>query len=1024
MKHNTYLGLNPRIFKKPGRLILFVIVLLCYTGVFPRSPVKMARNYKVNTIAQQEVTGVVVDENGLPLPGVTVLIKGENRGTNTDMDGRFSLEAAPNDVLVTSYIGFESQEIAVNKKVVFNIVLKEQVGELDQVVVIGYGTTKKSDLTGSVSSLQSDDFNQGAQTSVNQLIQGRSAGVQITQSSSQPGGGFSVRVRGATSIGNNEPLYVIDGLPTEPINALNPSDIKSIEILKDASATAIYGSRGANGVILITTKQGKAGKIQVNYETYAGFQQVENRLDLLSAPEYTSFINGVFMDRGQEPVYTPEEITAIGEGTDWQDELFRAAEVQNHHFSVSGGSEETRFYASLNHYDQKGVVISSGIKRYAAKLNLSHTGEKFSFGMNLNTSVVQNDNIPLGNGLNISAGVIGSALQYDPTLPVFDENGDYTQSDNLDLNNPVALANTIRPSQETDRTFGTAFAQYEFLEGLSAKLNVGVDRSNSRRDVFTEPITKLGAQSNGEASISQSKNTSYLMELTSNYERDFGEDHALKALLGISYQEFNFEGFNARSQDLPSSQFETNNLGAGNKDTYNVGSNKNRNQLLSYIGRANYIYKDRYLLTGTIRADGSSRFGENNKYGYFPSVAVGWRLTNETFLENSETLSDLKLRASYGITGNQEIGNYTAISILGTVGDAVFNGNTATAIAPLTLPNPDLKWEETEQLDIGIDFGFFNNRLTGTADYYIKKTSDLLLRLPIPLTSGFPFTQANVGDTRNEGFEFLLESKNFVGDFRWSTSLNFSTNKNEVVSIGDLPRILQGNVRFLRDFTILRVGEPLNAYFGYQTDGVFSSQSEVDGSAQPGAQPGFVRFKDVTGDGVINPDDRVILGDPFPDFTVGLSNSFSYKGISLDVFFQGSFGNDLLNFSRIDSESPIQIIRNRQDYVLDRFSTDNVNSPNPSYTQILGDRAINDRVVEDASYVRLKNLRLGYNFPELNIKGISRLGVFATAQNVFTITDYSGFNPDVNSFGTSNIQLDYNSYPLARTITLGFNIGF
>ena len=1005
-----------------GRLCHFFLLLLAVNTSI--SMYASVDTKDASIFVQQSITGTVLDQNGQPIPGASVTLQGTTKGTVTDFDGNFTIEASSGDTLEVSFVGFQSQEIAITNQTSLNITLTEDVESLSEVVVIGYGSVKKSDLTGSVSSLQSDDFNQGAQTSANQLIQGRSAGVQITQSSAQPGGGFSVRVRGATSIGaGNEPLYVIDGLPAAPINALNPSDIQSIEVLKDASATAIYGSRGANGVILITTKQGKTGKLQVNYETYAGFQQVENKLDLLSGPEYASFINGVLTDNGDMPRFTPEELSAIGAGTDWQDELFRTAKVQNHQFSVSGGNEDTKFYASLNYYNQEGVVISSGIKRYTAKVNVSHTGERFNFGINLNTSVVQDDNVRLGNDFNTRAGVIGSALQYDPTQPVYDENGEYTRSD-VDLNNPVALAETYRPRQETDRTFGTTFVEYEFVKGLSAKANLGIDRSNGRSDLFVSPATKLGEQLSGQASISQGKTTSYLMELTSNYEHDFGEDHSLTALLGVSYQEFNFEGFNAESRDFPSQQFGTNNLSAGNIDTYNVGSSRNRNQLLSYIGRANYIYKGRYLLTATIRADGSSRFGENNKYGYFPSVALGWRLSDEPFLEDSDVLSDLKLRGSYGVTGNQEIGNYTAISILGKVGDAVFNGSTSTAIAPLTLPNPDLKWEQTEQTNVGVDFGFFNNRLTGSADYYVKKTSDLLLSLPVPLTSGFGVTQANVGDSRNEGFEFLLESKNFVGDFKWSTSLNFSTVKNKVTNLGELPFIYQGNLRFLDDFTILKVGESLNSYFGYKTDGIFRSQAEVDASAQPGSAPGQIRFADINDDGAIDADDRVILGNPFPDFNVGLSNSFSYKGISLDVFFQGSVGNELLNFSRLESESPIELIRNRLRYVSDRWTPDNPNSPNPSYTQLLGNRAINDRVVEDASYLRLKNVRLGYSFPELKIKGIRSLSVFATAQNVFTITDYSGFNPDVNSFGNSNIRLDYNAYPLARTITLGFNIGF
>lgn len=1003
---------------------IFVAVLLLSFGLAHALPTGLSP-VSSESVVQQTVSGTVADENNIPLPGVTVLVKGTKNGTVSDIDGNFSMEASNDDILVFSYIGFETKEVPVNDQSTFNIVMAEDVESLEEVVVIGYGTVKKKDLTGSVSSLSDDNFNKGAQVSVNQLIQGRAAGVQVTQASAQPGGAFSVRIRGATSISaGNEPLFVIDGLPSAPLNAINPGDIESIEILKDASATAIYGSRGANGVVLITTKQGKAGKIKVDYESYAGFQQVENRLDQLSAQEYISFINGIRADQGEPAQFTPEAIAAIGSGTDWQDEIFRSAFVQNHQFSVSGGSEKTKFYSSINYYDQDGVVISSGIKRYTAKVNVTHKADGFNFGVNLNTSVVQDNQVPLGNGINIAAGTVGTALQFDPTLSIFDENGQYTQSPNLDLNNPVALARTITPKVETDRTFGTFFTEYEFLEGLTAKVNLGVDRRNARFDQYSAPITKLGRQGNGTALIRQDKVTNYLTELTANYNTTFGDDHSLNALLGVSYQEFNSEGFDASSQNLPTDQYGTNNLGAGEQDSYFVASGRAKNQLLSYIGRANYTYKGRYLLTATLRADGSSRFGDNNKFGYFPSVAVGWRVSDEPFLENSGTFSNLKFRGSYGITGNQEIGNYNSLVLLGTVGDAVFDGDRFTSIGPLNLANPDLKWEETSQFNVGLDFGLFNNRLSGTVDYYVKKTSDLLLRLPIPLTSGFSVIQENVGNTRNEGFEFLLESRNLVGDFNWTTSFNFSAVKNEVTNLGELPFILQGGLRFLNDFTILREGDALNSYWGYQTAGIFQDQAEIDASAQPGANPGELKFADINNDGTIDPDDRVVLGNPFPDFTMGLSNTISYKGVSLDFFFEGVFGNEILNFTRIDSESSIELLRNRQDFVLERWRPDNTDSPNPTFIRPLGGRAINDRVVEDASYIRLKNLRIGYNFPNLDIKGIDRLGVFANAQNVFTITDYSGFNPDVSSFGESNLRLDYNAYPLSRTITLGFNIGF
>ncbi|UII75400.1 TonB-dependent receptor [Flagellimonas sp. HMM57] len=1025
MKH-TYekISAHSRWLPYPKNYFAFWAVFFLFAGTIYASPIAFSPLIPKMEL-QQTVMGTVTDQNNVPLPGVTILVKGTTSGTVSDIDGKYTIDTASDGVLAFSYIGFRSIEVPVRGQSVIDVTLEEDLENLDEVVIIGYGSVKKSDLTGSVSSLSDESFNTGAQVSVEQLIQGRAAGVQITQANAQPGGAFSIRIRGATSItAGNEPLFVIDGLPSQPQNAINPGDIESIEILKDASATAIYGSRGANGVVLITTKQGKAGKLRVDYETYAGFQEVENRLDLLNTQEYISFINGIRADQGQEPQFSPEDITAIGAGTDWQDAIFRSAFVQNHQFSVSGGSEQTKFYTSLNYFDQDGVVISSGIKRYTGRVNINHTGDRFNFGVNLNTSVVVSDNVPLGNGINIGAGTIGTALQFDPTLAIFDENGDYVQSPNLDLNNPVALAETIEPRSETDRTFGTFFAEYEFFKGFSAKANFGVNRRNIRSDFYAAPVTKRGQLGNGSASINHARNTSYLAELTASYDKTFGEDHSLNALAGISYQEFNFQGFNAGSQNFPTDQFGTDNLGAGDLETYTVGSSRNKNQLLSYIGRANYIYKDRYLVTATVRADGSSRFGEDNKYGYFPSVALGWKMNNESFLQNATAISNLKLRVSYGITGNQEIGNYTSLVLLGTSGDAVFDGERFTSIAPSNLANPDLRWEETAQFNVGLDFGLFNNRISGTLDYYTKETSDLLLNLPIPLTTGFGFTQENVGDTSNRGFEVLLETQNIVGDFNWTSTFNFATVRNEVTNLGELPFILQGNLRFLNDFTILREGDPLNSYWGYRTEGIFQNQEEIDASAQPGASPGDLKFVDTNEDGSIDPEDRVILGNPFPSFTLGLNNSFSYKGFTLDFFFEGVFGNELLNFTRVDSESPFSLLRNRQSFVQDRWTPDNTDSQNPSFLTSLGGRAVNDRVVEDGSYIRLRNLRIGYTFPNGSIKGIERLGIFANAQNVFTITDYSGFNPDVSSFGTSNLRLDYNAYPLARIITLGFNIGF
>lgn len=1015
MKTFLFSEKKPRFFFVRSFMV-FLLLVLSSPSVFSSS---------FSSVQQRTIQGTIVDSQNMPLPGVSVVIKNTNRGTTSDFDGNFSIDAGTGDVLVFSFLGFQTKEIPVKGETDIDVTMQEEVGELDQVVVIGYGTAKKSDITGSISSISSEDFNDGAQTSVNELIQGRAAGVQITQADAQPGGNFAIRIRGANSItGGNDPLYVIDGLPGAPLNALNPGDIESIEILKDASATAIYGSRGANGVVMITTKKGKPGKLQVTYDGYFGVQNAFNTLDVLDAQQYTSFLNGLQQDQGLEPLFTQDEIDAAGLGTDWQNEILRTAYVQNHQFSVSGGSENTSYYVSLDHFKQEGVIINSALKRSTARVNLNHSTDNFNFGLNLSTSLVNDESVPRSvYGINADAGVIATSLQLSPLLPVYNDDGTYAESPNQDLDNPIAQAETIYNSNETNRTFGNVFAEYFFQEHLSAKLNLGSDRRISRFDNYISKVTKRGQRNNGSASVSSTENSSSLAELTLHYDNTFNEKHKLEVLAGYTYQEFIDKGFNALSQNFPTDAFLSNNLAAGDQTTYDLGSFKTRNQLLSYLGRINYTYDSKYLLTASFRVDGSSRFGADEKYGYFPSLALSWRLSNEKFISDLDIFSDLKIRGSYGLTGNQSIGNYNSLVLLGTTGNATFNGSEFVGIAPIQLANPDLKWESTEQLDIGLDFGFLNNRITGSMDYYKKKTSDLLLFLPIPSTSGFTGSLQNVGDTENSGFEFSVESRNLTGDFKWTTNLNFSTLQNKVTNLGDLPFILQGGIRFISDFTILKEGESINAYYGYNTAGVFQSQAEVDGSAQPNAALGDLKFVDENGDGEINPDDRVVLGDPFPNFNIGLSNTFSYKGFNLSLFFDGSFGNELLNFSRIDSENPISPLRNRQDYVLNRWTPDNPTNENPSFINNNLARAVNDRTVEDATFVRLKNLTFGYDFPNLAIKGINNFSLYTTVQNVFLITDYSGYNPEVSSLGGSNLKVDYNAYPISRTFTLGVRVG-
>ncbi|MCF0063279.1 TonB-dependent receptor [Dyadobacter chenwenxiniae] len=995
--------------------------------------------------AQTLVKGKVTSTNDQSaLPGINVLIKGSTTGTTTNTEGYYELQAGDDAILVISGIGYLTQEVPVKSRSQVNVQLSDDTRQLNELVVVGYGTQKKRDVTGSVSSLDAKDFNKGVQTSVDQLIAGRSPGVQVTQSSSEPGGGVTIRIRGANSINaNNEPLYVIDGLPinntsvvpastvvTEqaprnPLNALNPNDIESVEILKDASATAIYGSRGANGVILITTKKGVKGKLNVNYAVSGGISEVTKQVPVLNAKQYMGLLNDLRADQKQAPEFSAEQIAQVGNGTYWQDEIFRKGTVQNHQLSFSGGQDKFNYYASLNYLDQKGVVISSGIQKYTGRVNLNYTDDKFKFGLSLNSSNIKDDFVPNGVSVNESAGVINTAIFQDPTLTFRNPNGTWTQTQIVNLENPVGLANEVSDFATTNRTFASVFAEYFFLPELSAKVNFGTDRQDSRRDIFTSRLTKRAEGTKGVANVLTSNSYNNLIEVTARYNKALNKNHQLEVLGGYTFQEFETSSLTAGAQNFPLDALGTDNLAAGAQSTFSLGTGRTKNQLLSYLGRINYNLYDKYLLTASIRADGSSRFGDNNKYGVFPSVALGWRIKDEVFLKNVNAITDLKFRASYGVTGNQDIGSYKSLVLLGPQGQAIFDGTPYVGISTTQLPNPDLKWETTTQLNLGIDFGVLDNRLTGSIDYFQKQTKDLLLQLPVPRTTGFTTTFENVGGLKNSGFELGLNSINITAPFTWRTSANFSAVKNEVTDLGTLPFILGGSAGFTNDFTIIRKGDPLNAYYGYIVDGVFQTGDNIASSAQPLSRPGEYKYRDVNGDGTINSQDRTILGSPFPKFSYGLNNDFTYGPFNLSFFFQGVQGSKIFNLNRTESENPISFRRNRLvETYTDRWTPTNPTNANSSAipVAVAYTSNVNSRAVEDASYLRLKTLQLTYNFPTAKWKYVRNVQIYVTGQNLFTITKYTGYDPEVSAFGTSNVRADYNAFPLSRTYTAGLSI--
>tara|TARA_R110002126_G_scaffold291651_2_gene454856 strand:- start:2113 stop:5451 length:3339 start_codon:yes stop_codon:yes gene_type:complete len=996
------------------------------------------------------VTGTVQDQSGQPLPGANILEKGTTNGTQTDFDGNFEITISNADaILSVSYIGFSSKEIAVNGQNSITVSLEESAAALDEIVVVGYGTQKKSDLTGSVSSLKSEDLNPGANASVDQMMLGRAAGVQINQSSSAPGGGLSIRIRGASSLNaSNEPLYVVDGFPIDnspnltsggaaevsenqspnnPLNSLNPADIESIEILKDASATAIYGSRGANGVVMITTKKGKSGKMRVTYDVYSGIQTVAKTIDVLNTSQYINAINDLSQEQGNSPVFSEADISSIGNGNFWQDQVFRSAPITSHNISVGGGDEKTSVYASVNYFDQEGVVKNSGIKKYTGRINIdSKIGERAKIGLNFNTSLIKDNNNIDGIQTNENAGPIYSSLLYDPTEPIYNADGTFSQSANLTVNNPVTLITGILSLNESNRTFGSAYLNYDFTDNLSGKFNFGTDRQTSRRDIYNSTQTIRGGAANGIANINVLERSNYLFEYTMNYQKAFNENHNLTVLGGVTYQKFSLKNFYGNISGFPSDDIGTNNLELGDTNTDQLGSRAEENTLLSYLGRVNYNLYNKFLLTGSIRADGSSRFGENNKFGYFPSFAFGWKLNEEEFIP--DLFSQLKLRASWGLTGNQEIGNYNSQLTFQSGPNVVLGNSVLGSVIPSRKANDDLKWETTEQFNIGLDAAMLNGRISATLDYFSKNTKDLLFNLPLPLASGYASILSNVGEVQNKGFEVLINTTNVItNDFKWDTSLNFAAIKNKVVDLGRIESIVTGNIMAVGNTAIIREGDPLASYYGYVVTGIFQEDDDIANSAQPIAEPGHPIFEDRDGDGAITPADQTIIGSPFPDFTYGIQNSFSYKNFQLDVFFQGQEGAELININLIESLYPANFRRNRQSRtIIDRWTPQNPDAKWPSSVNpnAYGASKVNTLTVEDASYFRLKNVQLSYKVPVDNIDFLNSMRVYVTGQNLFTITDYGGFDPESNSLGSSNVRVDYSSYPTARTYLLGLTASF
>jgi len=1008
----------------------------------------------LESTAQQAVRGKVTDPEGRGLPGVSVTVKNSRVGSASDSAGNFSVNTTKNnDVLVFSLVGYAPKELRARPGNSVDVTLIRNASDLDEVVVVGYGTVKKSDLTGSVVSISAEQLKATPVTTFDQALQGRAAGVQVVQATGAPGGGTNIRIRGTTSINaSSEPLYVIDGLlvnsntgemsiggrgpAISPLATINPSDIESIEILKDASATAIYGSRAANGVVLITTKKGKAGTSIVNLETYYGSQETTKKMDLLNATEYAELVNEAEQNAGRPAVYPDPQ--SFGKGTDWQSELFRKAPIASAQVSVSGGTAKTRYSVGGGYFGQQGIVLGSDLNRYSFKVNLeTDVSDRLTVGTNMAYNRIKTNGVLTGPG-PVVQGVVYNALLINPILPVYDPTraGGYTfEHDRRDaVANPIAEAKEFEAVTTTSRVFGTVYAQYKIIEGLSFRTTFGIDGLSTKSNTFGPNFLKRAEASLGEASISTLEAMTWLNTNTLNYNKQIGANHSINALAGFEVQQFRNESTSMYAFGFPESRTGWHNIGAG-EGAQPLGNGETEWGIVSYFGRVNYSFMNKYLFTLTGRVDGSSKFAQGNKYGFFPSAAFAWRVSDERFMRDIDFISDLKLRASYGRTGNQSIAPYQSLATISGGGiEGVFSfGNTVTPIRgrqPNQFPNTLLKWETTDQANLGIDVAILKGRLSLTAEVYQKNTKDLLLSTPLAYTTGFGSSLTNIGNIKNNGVDLALTSVNLDGALNWTTSANVSFNRNEVTELvsEDDVVLIAGN--------ILRVGQPVGSFYGYVFNGIFQNADDVANSPKltgTNPAPGDQKYQDIGGpdgkpDGIINEFDRTIIGNAQPDFTWGLNNSLTFKNFTLSFFFQGSQGNQLINQNLGDLAN----LNGKQNILrevgLNRWTPQNPSNEYARAYSDANDNVFSSRFIEDASYLRLKNLTLGYNLPASALRKlrVSNIRLYLSGSNLWTVTDYRGYDPEGNAYGgtTDIVGVDFGGYPQARVYTVGLNVGF
>jgi TonB-linked SusC/RagA family outer membrane protein len=971
-----------------------------------------------------EVHGKVTDRNNKPLPNVSIFVAGTKIGTTTDINGRFSLDIPNNKniVLEISSVGFQTRKINLGNWNEIDIILEEDIAGLDE-VVIGYGSIRKKDFTGSVSQVTGADLNAFSAANPLLTLSGRAAGVQIKQVGGHPGEQVFIRIRGSNSIrGNNDPLYVIDGIPTDDPYILNNADIESMDILKDASATAIYGSRGANGVVIITTKGGRAGRSKVKLESRVSVQKLRKKLDLMGVDEYTTFYNKVVDNSPNSTLpyhYTPEMIKSYGEGTDWQDLIFQNALMHDHSLTFTGGDAKTQFAASGSVFDQKGIIENSSYERYSARFKLHH---KVNDRLQLDVSSIitrSNQTLQHSQGARLGGSLIAAIITAPPFIKPYDSTGRPTVFSDVypisspSMGNPLLYTKLTTGGQVRNDITTSASLEYNIIKNLRLKIHGGFVTKDSRNDAFTS--SQFSSQSLARVSVNNF--TSVLSENTLDYKIKFGkEKHTLNVLIGQTYQNFINKGLSGSGTELLSDLVGTHSLASARIPGI-PGSNYKKSTILSYIGRINYNYNDILLLTSTFRADGSSKYSPGEKWGYFPSFAIAWNLKEKT-LDNVNFISEFKLRSSWGMTGSQAINEYSTLDLL-SAGSTIFGGDIRTlTLAPSNTLPFHLRWETTTQLDFGIDASFFDGKFKFTADYYKKDTRDLLSIVTLPTSSGYSSSIQNIGSIRNTGVEFSLNADIVKSNkFSWTASGNISFNRNKVVKLYKGEDIITGHYNFTGgqssdDLVLLREGEPLGMFYGYVEDGYEEDKNGV---------LSIIKYADRNNDSVINILDKVKIGDPNPDFTYGFNTFLTYGAFSLSAYFQGNYGNDIANLSVGNLYETGYQVNTLKKMAYNLATKENPHAKYPQPVQNRGNTYFSRRFIEDGSYLRLQHLELGYTLQ----KDSRSAYFFVSGDNLFTLTKYSWWDPEVNAHGVDIVQgVDHNTYPKAKSYTVGIRLSF